>query len=80
MIGPNGQPTLDANGNTVTTHNINPPYLVVLGGLTAALGAFGYGVYLYRSNEHHLADSVNSYNAARPNTPIGIEFSTSWFF
>jgi hypothetical protein len=60
--------------------HLTPLALVALSGLTFGIGSAIFGFALYKSNESHLTASINNFNAARPNTPIELEFKTTFPF
>jgi hypothetical protein len=49
-------------------------------GLLIASGSLVWGLSVMATNEHHLQDSVNRYNEARPNDLIELQFSTGFRF
>ena len=46
------------------------------GGLVLTGGSLIYGVSLLTTNEQHLGEAVRHYNAAYPNDPIELQFTT----
>jgi len=50
------------------------------GGPAISLGSIIYSFTLIKRNETHLDNAVNNYNAARPEDPIKLQFSTGLLF
>ena len=53
---------------------------VQVSGIALAAGGFFYSFTLLRVNESLIPKSVNTYNEAKPNNPIELQFNTGWSF
>lgn len=52
----------------------------IIGGLTITTGSFITGFTISKSNEKRLINAVETYNQARPQDPIQLQFNTSLLF
>lgn len=68
------------NGFRNANGGYTPAALVTLAGLTVTAGSFVFGFVIYKTNESHLANAVNNFNLARPDTPIELQFKTGFSF
>ena len=51
-----------------------------IGGLTLAAGGFFFTFTYLNDNEKLIPQAVDTYNKARPNDPIELQFTTGWRF
>lgn len=54
--------------------------MATLSGLSVSIGSVVYGLTLTRTNERNLGRAVDLYNAARPEQPIELQFTTGIAF
>lgn len=69
----------DSNNAPTDTSNIIRS-AALLGGAGVMAGSFVFALSYGRENEKHLGRAVELYNAARPNKPIELQFSTQIHF
>lgn len=58
------------------TNALRPGAYVMLGSAGIAFNSIIYGLSVQKTNETHLGNAVDLYNAARPDQPIELRFST----
>ena len=67
-------PPIDAGGT------IRPGGYMMFGGLGLSVNSLIYGLSMIENNETHISNAVQHYNAAHPENPIELQFSTKLNF